>query len=168
VNCCTLPRLWTVSFISWMPKLGALSCYLTPAHSSLLQPKFELRTTLEAEHWHRNAFNLTVATWKQGWPHNRVGGARHGKQYKNQGLGQRKLNSPSPRWCNYKCNRCTNTAAHSAQQDATAMKRYSPLPSRLSSTLSGPSISAENGLFGFCKPQVGGSIPLASSTNSIF
>ena len=69
VNCCALTKLWTVSFISWMSKLGH-SVVLNSTALQPVQPKFELRTTLEAEHWHRNAFNLTVATWKQVWPHN--------------------------------------------------------------------------------------------------
>ena len=75
----------------------------------------------------------------------------------------RQRRSPSPRRCNHKCNRYTVTPSHSVQLDAISKKRYSPLPSRLSSILSGLSRSGEVGSVGFCKPQVGGSIPLASS-----
>ena len=69
--------------------------------------------------------------------------------------------SPS-RNCNR--NRYTVTTAHLAQLGATTKKRYSSLPPRISSILSGLSRSGRIGSVGFCKPQVGGSIPLASST----
>jgi hypothetical protein len=81
---------------------------------------------------------------------------------KRKGLRQQRRN-PLPSKCNYKSNRYTVTLSHSAQLDATTKKRYSPLPSMLSSIFSELSSSEEIASIGFCKPQVGGSIPLASS-----
>jgi hypothetical protein len=69
----------------------------------------------------------------------------------------------SHRGCTRKCNRFSSDPSHPAQQDVTTKKRYSPLPSTILSILSELSRPSEVGSVGFCKPQVGGSIPLASS-----
>jgi hypothetical protein len=66
----------------------------------------------------------------------------------------------SHRGCTRKCNRFSSDPSHPAQQDVTTKKRYSPLPSTILSILSELSRPSEVGSVGFCKPQVGGSIPL--------
>jgi hypothetical protein len=85
-------------------------------------------------------------------------------EHKNKGATSCEDVAPLPQHCNRNCNRQTVIGCHSVRLDAKSVMRDSPLPSRLSSILSWLSRSGEIDLVGFCKPQVRGTIPLASPT----